>query len=189
VRVIAGSARGIRLDVPRSTSIRPTTDANKAAIFSMLSPLAPFPKVLDLYAGTGGLGIEALSRWGGEATFVESERAAVQSLRRNLDRTRLRDQTVIDQGSLPRALDRLNGAFDLVLLDPPYDDPDIATVMIVLGERAMVASNGIAVLEHTSRFQPSAEYGTLRLWKSRRHGDTILTLYDHGSGGIQNHEE
>lgn len=177
MRVIAGSARGTRLEAPPGHVTRPTSDLTKEALFSMIAPFAPFPRVLDLYAGSGALGIEALSRWGGHATFVEADSRVCRVLLANLARTHLVESATVVRRPVGPAVRELSGPFHLVLADPPYDDPAVAAILERVGARGVVALDGVVVLEHAARRAPAARYGTLTFWKSRRHGDTELSFY------------
>ena len=152
MRVVAGSAGGIPLHTPKS-DLRPTMDVVKGAIFSSLADLVAGARVLDLFAGAGGLGIEALSRGADSATFVESNRLATESIEKNLTKTRLKGS--VQQMDVFRFLDRCTTPelFDLILADPPYakqrGDRDFTPEL--LGNeflRRSIASDGIFVLEH-----------------------------------------
>ena len=153
MRVVAGIAGGIPLHVPK-TDLRPTMDVVKNAIFSSLAEFVPGTRVLDLFAGTGGLGIEALSRGATSCVFVESDRRACDSIRRNLEKTKLTGGQIICADAL-RWVERnaQPAAFDLILADPPYargdGERDFARELIALaGIRATLAPDGIFILEH-----------------------------------------
>lgn len=197
MRVIAGTARGAPLRVAPDADLRPTADKLKGAIFSMLEaeaykrevlppPDAPegamlagvaWPVVLDLYAGSGALGIEALSRGARWADFVEHDAAARQALRANLDRTRLGERAGIHGMKAQTAVSTWSRPYDLIVLDPPYADPGVAALLEALGRSALVAPAGIVVLEHARRFAPPAVVGRLALYKTRLHGGSGITLY------------
>ena len=153
MRVVAGIAGGIPLHVPK-TDLRPTMDVVKNAIFSSLAEFVPGTRVLDLFADTGGLGIEALSRGATSCVFVESDRRACDSIRRNLEKTKLTGGQIICADAL-RWVERnaQPAAFDLILADPPYargdGERDFARELIALaGIRATLAPGGIFILEH-----------------------------------------
>jgi 16S rRNA (guanine(966)-N(2))-methyltransferase RsmD len=137
VRIVAGTAKGVRLaSVPRG--VRPVSDMAREGLFSSLGPGVEGALVLDLYAGTGAMGIEALSRGAERAVLVERNRLALRTIRENLERTRFADRAEVRQGEVARMLmgdDKLGGPFDLVLVDPPYAAPadEIATVLAGLG--------------------------------------------------------
>jgi len=151
MRVIAGTAGGIPLFTPR-TDLRPTMDRVKAAIFSSLGEKLTDAKVLDLFAGTGGLGIEALSRGSASAVFVEQNGLAVETIKRNLDKTKL--QGTVYQADIFSYLDRFNpvGTYDIIFADPPYakapGEHDFGHELLLSAslQRAL-APGGIFVLE------------------------------------------
>jgi 16S rRNA (guanine966-N2)-methyltransferase len=193
--VIAGTAGSLRLRAPRDLPLRPSADRTKEALFSMLEsvllrgrPEADVGtpelwaglRVVDLYAGSGALGIEALSRGAASAAFFEQAREALAAIRANLDLTRLADRATVVSGDVARSLDRLPAATDLVLLDPPYEDPAIPDVLARLAGSQALSDDAVVALEHGQRLVPPDTLGTLPLQRSRRHGDTVLTLYARG---------
>ena len=193
MRVIAGALGGRKLIAPRGLATRPTTDRVREALFSVLSSVEG-ARVLDLYAGTGALGIEALSRGAASAVFVESARPAAAALRENLTSLGLQNKARVITDPVARAVARLAhsaGApspgglthdtsegparFDLVFADPPYDDVDEALVALeslvpVLDPAARI------VLEHSSRRPPAAMSEALTLVRTRTYGDTALAF-------------
>jgi len=153
MRVVGGIAGGIPLHVPK-TDLRPTMDVVKNAIFNSLVEFVPGARVLDLFAGTGGLGIEALSRGAASCVFVESDRRACDSIRRNLEKTKLTGGAVTCADAV-RWIERnaQPGTFDLILADPPYargdGKRDFAKELIALDAiRAALAPGGMFILEH-----------------------------------------
>ncbi len=182
MRVIAGDRGGFRLKGPPSKATRPMTDKIKSAVFSMLASLGSEPdRVLDLYAGTGGLGIEALSRGALHADFVEQAGAAVVVIRSNLEHTRYLDVSTIHQLPVSTYLARSARSlesFDLVFLDPPYADEDIGEVLESLGGSALIQSGTMVVLGHWPRLTPPATARRLELVRTRCHGDSCFTVYE-----------
>ncbi len=153
MRVVGGIAGGIPLHVPKS-DLRPTMEVVRNAIFNSLADIVPGARVLDLFAGTGGLGIEALSRGASSCLFIESDRRACEAIRRNLEKTRLAGGEVTTSDVM-RWLERSapHAAFDLVFADPPYvqkkGDRDFAKELVAsAGLRRALAPGGILVLEH-----------------------------------------
>src|SRR3990170_4474494 len=177
MRVIAGRAKGHRLAGPPSRATRPTSDLVRGAIFSALVSLgADLSRTLDLYAGSGALGIEALSRGAASCDFVEKDARACASIRQNLSRTGFEGQEVI-RLPVERALARLSGPYTLVLADPPYAD-EAASVLEGLAERGLVvAGSTTLVLEHSSREEAPERLAGLAHVKTLRHGDTAVSLY------------
>jgi len=185
MRVIAGSARGRRLETVPGWSVRPTADRVKEALFSMLLSRVSLDdaRLLDLYAGSGGLGIEALSRGAAHVVFVEQDRAARQVLERNLGRCGCADRATVLGLPAQRALaelERRGATHDGVLLDPPYGRRLAATTLAALGAGLLLADGAWVVAEHHVDDALAGEYGELRLTASKRYGSTALTLYWNG---------
>ncbi len=191
MRVIAGAAKGRRLTAPKSAAVRPTTDLVKGAIFSMLVAAAyqrgeddedadsdfPYARVLDLYAGSGALGIEALSRGAEHVDFVEASGPVRAVIAENLRRTGFAAQGTVHAMRAEAAVTALPGPYDLILLDPPYGDAGAAKVFERLGSSNMLADHGIVVLEHARARPTPAHVGILELLRSRHHGSTAISLY------------
>ena len=185
MRVIAGRARGQRLVAPRRSRrrgdslVRPTSDLVRGAIFSSLASLqAEMSRVLDLYAGSGALGIEAISRGAEWCDFVEQDRATCETIRQNLRLTRFENQAQVYPISAARALNELIGPYGLVLADPPYEDKTAIRVLESLSGKG-IAQPGqtVLVLEYSSRNETPSEIGGLALINSRRHGDSAISIY------------
>jgi 16S rRNA (guanine966-N2)-methyltransferase len=175
MRVIAGSARGIPLRAPRDRGTRPITDRVKETLFAILGERVPDARVLDLYAGSGAIGIEALSRGAASVDFVERSREALEALRANLDRTRLGDAARVHARDVERFLESTDGTWDLVIADPPYEARAIvAPLRAVAGH---VAPGGLIVLKHFWRTEPPTLDG-VRLMRQRRFGETMLTMME-----------
>ena len=177
-RVIAGSARGIRLAAPGGGT-RPLADRVKQTLFAILEPALPGARVLDLFAGSGAAGIEALSRGAASATFVEADPRAARVIGTNLGRTGLtgRGAHVVRDDAL-RWLRRADGSppFDIVIVDPPYDRPDLlAAALEALAPR--LAPGARVVAKHFWRDAPPVRVGLLASDRERRFGDTALTFY------------
>ncbi len=183
MRVVAGSARGRRLRSSDRPGLRPTLDRVREALFSILGDLTG-SSVLDLFAGTGALGIEALSRGAAGAVFVEHDRATVALIRANLEATGLAERARLRELALPDGLARLaqDGApFDLILVDAPYDgDARDRTLAHPLLPR-LLAPNGRLVVEHDARRPPALAIPTLALTDQRRYGSTALAFWEHAS--------
>ena len=186
MRVIAGSAKGRRLKSPpersrrgASTVTRPTSGLVRESLFSALDSLgADFGRVLDLYAGSGALGIEALSRGDGTCDFVERQRDACRLIQENLRITGFESQATVLCLAAQKAIDRLEGPYTLVLADPPYGDQAALPLLESLAESRLVTQDGsVIVLEHSVREEPKAALGPFALVNSRRHGDSAVSIY------------
>lgn len=179
MRVTGGSARGTPLVAPRGADTRPTTDRVREAIFSILFSLdAGFERVLDLYAGTGALAIEALSRGDGSAVLVDRAPAAQASIRRNLRAARVEDRAELLAMPVRQALERLTGrSFSLVFVDPPYDEATASEVLEQLVPRGLLAPDAVIVYEHAWRRPLSRCPDGLALIDDRRYGDTGVAIF------------
>lgn len=178
MRVIGGSARGRRLRMPKRAPTRPTSDLVREAIFNILGSMdVDWTRVLDLYAGTGALGIEALSRGAGRADFVERDREACAVIRDNLAVTGLADRARVYCLAAHRALSRLTGPYTLVLADPPYDDTTAPQVLERVAASGLVSKETALVYEHAARAAVPESLGAFRLVLTRRHGDTAVSIY------------
>jgi 16S rRNA (guanine966-N2)-methyltransferase len=176
MRVIAGTARGVPLTAPRSRATRPITDRVKETLFAILGDRVPEAHVLDLYAGSGAIGIEALSRGAASVDFVERDRAALAALRENLERTHLKPDARINEADVERYLaSTMDGPWDLVTLDPPYEvRAMVAPLRALLPHLTPGAS---VVLKHYWRTEP-AELDGLTVVRQRRFGETMLTFLE-----------
>ena len=171
MRIIAGSRRGHRIAAPTGRDTRPTSDRVRENAFNLIGPVDD-ADVLDLFAGSGALGLEALSRGAASATFVESDRDACRTINANLDKLKLRG-TVLCQ-EVTRALARQRRSYDLVLCDPPYDY-DHGKLAPHLG--GLLTEDGVLVYETSGRADPLDVPG-LEVRTSRRYGSARLTLYE-----------
>ena len=173
MRVIAGTARGVVLRAPRDRTTRPISDRVKETLFDILGARVPGARVLDLYAGSGAIGIEALSRGASHATFVERGRAALASIAENLERTRLAAGASVHGAEVMAFLERNAGPWDLVVLDPPYEERAILAPL----ERLVpsLAPGGMVVLKHFWRTAVPEPTG-LSAVRQRRFGETMLTF-------------
>ncbi len=176
MRVIAGVARGRRLTAPPGRATRPTSDRVKEALFSSLAPRLRGARAADLYAGSGALGIEALSRGAASATFVEHAASAQEALRDNLSRTGLLTQAVVLREDVCRALQvGLPGApFDIVLIDPPHqvDPAELEEVLRLVAP--VTVPGGVVVVELGRRTHPPVWPERLLPGRERRYGDILL---------------
>jgi 16S rRNA (guanine966-N2)-methyltransferase len=176
VRIIAGSHKGARIFAPKGRDTRPTGDRVREAVFNLIGPVEGM-EVLDLYAGSGAMGLEALSRGAAHATFVEADRHAAETIVRNLDKLGLKTATVLrDDVARKLATDAASGRrYDLVLIDPPYRM--LADVLPTLAALlpTLVEGEGLVVVESDSQVEPELP---LTLRTSRRYGSVRVTVFE-----------
>ena len=180
VRIIAGRLKGRRLIAPKGSAIRPTSDSLRETLFNVLGDAPPGARVLDAYAGTGALGLEALSRGARHVTFVERDRTAADLIARNVRALGAEDACAIIRADFtapsPRAPGWAREGFDLVLLDPPYEEPDLAGVMARAA--SMVSAGARVVLEHSRRREAPEAAPGLRRTRVLPAGDSALSFYE-----------
>jgi 16S rRNA (guanine966-N2)-methyltransferase len=179
VRIIAGSRKGARIFAPKGLETRPTADRVREAAFNLLGPdAAEDATVLDLFAGSGAMGLEALSRGAAHATFVENDREACRTINRNLDKLGLQGATVLCQDALTalRADARQGTRYDLVLVDPPYRRFSSLQNDMIRHLPEVLAADGTLLVETAADEEPELP---LAKRKSRRYGAARLTLFEH----------
>jgi 16S rRNA (guanine966-N2)-methyltransferase len=178
MRVIAGTAKGHHIKVPKVTGTRPATDLVRGAIFSILeTTTSNWSRVLDLFSGSGALGIEALSRGAGWVDFVDQEPRCCRIIRENLEKTRFADQAHVYCCSVAKALSFLDQEYSIILIDPPYADSSIGSLVQQLATSKLIGVESIIVVTHSPRVHLDSRYPPLRAIKERRHGDSCITVY------------
>jgi 16S rRNA (guanine966-N2)-methyltransferase len=177
MRVISGTAKGLHLKAPGRPT-RPATDLVRGAIFSILENMTDhWDLVLDLFSGSGALGIEALSRGAGSVDFVEREQQCCAIIKENLEKTGLASAAHVYCASVGKAISFLDKEYGIILVDPPYSDPLIGEVVEQLAGSTLVGPETTVVVTHSSRLPLAATYGGLRMVKERRHGDSSIAIY------------
>ncbi|MDC0707191.1 16S rRNA (guanine(966)-N(2))-methyltransferase RsmD [Stigmatella sp. ncwal1] len=182
MRIVAGSARGRALQGPKPTSrhIRPTADRVRETLFNVLGQWLEGQAVLDLYAGTGALGLEALSRGAGRAVLVDSDREAQALCRQNTDALGFSSQVELLPLSVARAVEQLGQkglSFELIFADPPYAARGVETVLEQVARSKLLTSGGMLVVEHDKReVAPDSHEGLERV-DQRKFGDTVASFY------------
>ena len=191
MRVIAGKYRSRPLRSLRGMDIRPTSDRVRETLFNVLTAGNPEALVgsvwLDLFAGSGAVGIEALSRGAKEVHFVESSGAAAEAIRKNLHSLGVAEGFKVVQQELPQAFWRMEQervAADVVFIDPPYRMKDAYTkTLAALAESSLIWAMSVVIAEHEQKFNPGQEFGALRRFRRLVQGSTALSFYRLGSGG------
>lgn len=175
MRIIAGSLKGRRLEAPDWAGLRPTSDRLRETLFNVLAPRIAGARFLDAYAGTGAVGIEALSRGADHVTFVEQDRRAQGLIQANLDRCGVENRYAIIRAGFSGAAMRSAGSFDVLFLDPPYGGRELSQALetaapLVLGE-------AVLIVEHARRDTAPAEVNGLELTRDLVQGDSVLSFY------------
>lgn len=174
MRIIAGIAKGRRLVAPRGQRVRPTSDRVKEAMFSMLQPRLRDAAVLDLFAGSGALALEAVSRGARHAVLVERWGKALQAIAANVDTAGFSDRVTVVADDVERVLTTLQGPFEVVLADPPYDLADHALTEVLAAVVPLLADDAVVVVERADRDGPVTWPQGLHADRARRYGDTTL---------------
>ena len=179
MRIIAGERKGHTIFAPKGRDTRPTSDRVRENVFNIVAPWVEGARVLDLYAGSGAMGLEALSRGAASVVFVESDADAARTIDRNLDKLRLTGATVVRMNaSTGLAQEAAAGRkYDLVLVDPPYAMTDYDTLAHYLAR--VLADDGLLVLESSARTEP--ELSGLAVRTSRKYGSTRITVFEHAA--------
>lgn len=177
MRVVAGKYGGRPLKTLAGKTTRPTTDKVKGAIFNMIGPYFDGGRVLDLYAGSGSLAIEAISRGMTTAILVEKDRRAQAIINQNLKMTREEERFELLKMEANQSLERITGHFDLVLLDPPYAKEQIVTDIEKMAERELLSNDALIVCETDKSVDLPEEIAGLGIWKQKIYGISKVTVY------------
>lgn len=181
MRVIAGKFRSQPLSAPKGRNTRPTSDRLRETLFNVIAPQIQGSVFADLFAGTGAVGIEALSRGSGRVYFAENAKVPLETLRHNLDKLQIREEAQIERGGTMFLLQRLlkeGIRLNLVFLDPPYDDrPGYETAMQFLAQHPILHVNAIVIVEHSKRFRLPEIQGNLQPYRLIRQGEAALTFF------------
>ena len=177
MRVITGKARGVQLKTPDGMKTRPTSDRVKEAMFSIIQFDLPGAKVLDLFGGTGQLGIEALSRGAVAATFIDDREESCRLIRENLKRTKLEQNAKVIRSDYMDYLNRCREQYDIIFLDPPYAEVFLENAIKRITEIDILRSGGIIVAERPLGKEIPWEFEGYTRSKDYKYGNTLLTLY------------
>ena len=178
MRVIAGSAKGHHLIGPDRRLTRPATDLVRGATFSILEGLAAdWSLVLDLFSGTGAMGIEALSRGAGWVDFVDRQRRCCDIIKQNLVNTKLAENAKVYCLEVEKAISILDKEYDIIIMDPPYRNEIIGATISKLANSKLVGAETVVVVTHSPHLTLEPQYSPLTLIKERRHGDSVINIY------------
>ena len=181
MRVIAGSLRGHRLECPSGLALRPTSDRLKESLFNILAPCVEGSRFLDLFSGSGSIGLEAYSRGAGRVVVVEKEASALRCLQGNLKRCRAEEEIFVLAFSVPLALKKLSGQgdrFDIIFLDPPYQEDKLYKETLTgIDCGLLVSPDGMVIAEHPAKKALPDVCGSLHCYRRHRVGDSCLSFY------------
>lgn len=179
VRVISGSARGLKLNTPGDDRVRPTTDRVKESMFNIVQDWVYDSQVLDLFAGSGALGIEALSRGASQAVFCDNSLDSIKIIKSNIEKARVVDRSQIVSGDFKRCLrdmEAKNQSFDMIFVDPPYYEGLFEEVLDIIRSCKILKKDGIVIVEHDAK-KPIGQVEGLEVYKEKKYGITMLTFY------------
>ena len=182
VRVIGGDAKGRLLKSPIGQKTRPTSNIVRSAIFSILEPYLDTARVLDLFSGTGALGMEALSRGAEWVDFFETDARQCFAIKANLKLLNYDSFGDVHQAPAERAITLSNGSYDVILMDPPYAYLSLEQLLEKVGNSSLCHVGSVVVVEHSHRQVLPLELDGLRLIKQRRYGETMVTVYQQEDG-------
>ncbi len=177
MRIIAGEYKGRRLETPRDYDIRPTTDKVKEAMFSIVAPNLPDSVCVDLFSGTGNLGIEALSRGAKTCYFCDNSRNSIGLINRNLRHCQAEEEAIVYSGDFRRNLEKINQKVDIFFVDPPYEAGFYLDIFEKIHELDLLADDGIIVAEHRKREELPETVAGFEKIKERRYGQVVLSIY------------
>lgn len=178
--MVAGSAKGHKLRTLSDNSTRPTSDRVKEALFSIIANYIPDANVIDLYAGTGSLGIEALSRGAKKVFFVDKSKECYELIKENLEHTKLADKAEIIASSVQEIIPRIArqmSKFDIIFMDPPYRKDLIKETLAILSNDDIMNENCIIIAEHDKSDEVPSDVGRIKLIRTQKYKDTILSIY------------
>jgi 16S rRNA (guanine966-N2)-methyltransferase len=192
MRIISGQNRGQRIQTLKGTQLRPTSDQMRETLFDVLGPSVRGSAFLDAYAGTGAVGLEALSRGAKEVVFVEYHRAATGLIRRNLAALKMQDGFYLMNTKVLTAIERLDeegSRFDFIFLDPPYSETrEYHQVLRQMGRSRLLTPTSLVIAEHSRHFFLEDHYNRLAKTRTIRHGDAQLTFYRLGQAEASSSE-
>lgn len=180
LRVISGKARGLKLDSPKNQDVRPTTDRVKESLFNIINPYIRESNILDLFAGTGSLGIECLSRGAKNCVFVDKSKDSINIIKSNVKKARVENESTILNIDFKDAVKRLssqNQKFDVIFMDPPYYENMFIKCLKSIDELNLLHEDGIIVVEHDTKDLFDESIGNLVKSRDKKYGNTTLTFY------------
>jgi 16S rRNA (guanine(966)-N(2))-methyltransferase RsmD len=179
--VISGERKGHRLIAPKGRDVRPTEDRVKESLFNIISPISSGAVILDLFAGTGGIGIEFLSRGASFTYFVDRGAESISVIKKNLEHTKYLDKSEIIVLDARVAIQRFAAKetkFDYIYIDPPYNQTELFhEVLQLISDSGLLKENGLAIVEHDKRLALKDSYGDIMKFDERSYGSKLMTYY------------
>lgn len=183
MRIIAGRLRSRKLSAPLGMDVRPTSDRLRETLFNILGRQIEGARFLDLFAGSGAVGIEAVSRGAREAVLIECHKKAARAVRANIEALGASAEVQLVEAEVAKALPTLTGTFQIVFLDPPYSmHGQYAQCLNTLARSALLTPKSIVIAEHEKRFTLSEDYGALHCYRRLVQGDAALSFYQLAAG-------
>jgi 16S rRNA (guanine966-N2)-methyltransferase len=182
MRITGGIGRGRALKVPAGSKVRPTSDKVKQALFNILGVRVSGSVFLDLFAGAGGIGVEALSRGAEGVVFVDGSRESLAIISRNIEESGFRERAEVVRSKVEPFLKKRSGPYDIVFLDPPYAMEMLPLLQLVSGS-GLLKQGAIVIAEHFKKQASPETAGALALFREAKYGDTVLAFYAMNSGG------
>lgn len=180
VRVISGSARGLKLNTPSGINTRPTLDRVKEALFSMLLPYLDGAVVLDLFAGSGSLGIEALSRGADKSYFIDSSNDAIECINSNILAAKFKDCSIVIKTTAANFLKNTSQKFDIIFIDPPYAKGMYADVLNIIAKNRLLSDEGFIIAEWDYEIGFTDELCSFEIFKEKKYGRVGITVLKWG---------
>ena len=180
MRIVSGKYRGRLLRAVRGQDVRPTSDRLRETLFNILAPNVVGSRFLDLCAGSGAVGIEALSRGAAHATFVEQSRSACSVIRENLSSLSIEAEATVlcrDAAQAIRSLGGRGDQFDIIFFDPPYSSGIYSQTLNMIEKNQVAADGGLVVVEHRAKTPPGTDFGGLKMYRELKQGESALTFY------------
>ena len=178
MRIITGTAKGQQIRAPKGVHLRPTSELTRGMIFSILESMnADWSMVLDIYAGTGSLGLEALSRGTGWVDFIEQDPKCCAAINKNLINAGFSDRACVYCMTAMKAISSIKKKYGIVVMGPPYPDKAFLQVVESLANSTLVGKGSTIVAEHSYHLPLESTYGEFKLIKERKHGDTCISIY------------
>ena len=180
MRVISGKVRGLKLNAPKNDDVRPTTDRVKESLFNMINSYMMDSDILDLFAGTGSLGIECLSRGANQCIFVDNSKESINIVKSNIKKARVENESIVlnlDFKSAINSLSSKNKQFDVIFMDPPYYKNMFSDALSAVDNNNLLKEDGIIVVEHDTVDKFPDNMGRLYKSREKKYGNTTLTFY------------